>query len=79
MTYQCFDNEVLQIPTTKKSAMVMIVSKKFLTNHLLKFPSNGEGYHKASWLLEIVMDKFSILASLNCHEFISGSKRFVRS
>lgn len=48
-------------------------------NILFKFPSNGEGYHLANSSLEVVMDKFSTLASPNCRNFILVSKSFAHS
>ena len=79
MTYQCVVNEVMKTSTTKNSTINMAANKKFLTDYLLKFPSNGEGHHLAGSSLEVVMDKFSTFVSPNCCNFISGSKRFVRS
>ena len=57
----------------------MAANKKFLADYLLKSPSNDEGHHLAGLLLEVVMDKFNTIASPNYHNFVSGSKRFVRS
>jgi hypothetical protein len=54
----------------------MAASKKFLVDYLLKSPSNNGGHHLAGKLLEVVMDKFRILASPNCRNFVSGSKCF---
>ena len=79
MAYQCVANEAMKTPTAKSFAIVMAASKKFLADYLLKFPSNGEGHHLAGSSLEVVMDKFSNIASPNRHNFVSGSKRFVRS
>ena len=55
----------------------MAASKNFLADYLLKFPSNGEEHHLARSLLEVVMDKFTTIASPNCRNFISGSKGLV--
>jgi hypothetical protein len=79
MTYQCVVNEVMKIPTAKNSAILMAASKKFLAYYLFKSPSNGERHHLAGLSLKFVMDKFSILASPNCRNFVSDSKRFVHS
>ena len=79
MTYQCVAIEVMKTLTAKNSAIVMAASKKFLAEYLLKYPSNGEGHHLVGSSLEIVMDKFNTLASPNCRNFVSGSKRFVCS
>ena len=79
MAYQCVATEVMKTPTAKNSAIVIATSKTFLAYYLLKSPSNGEGHHLAGSSLEVVMDKFSTLASQNCRNFVSGSKRFVRS
>jgi hypothetical protein len=79
MAYQCVANEVMKTPTAKNSAIVMAASKQFLAVYLLKSPSNGEGHHLVGESLEVVMDKYSILASPNCRNFVSGSKRFVCS
>ena len=79
MAYQCVANEVMKTPIAKNSAIVMPSSKKFLADYLLKSPSNGEGHHLAGSSLEVVMDKFSTLASPNYRNFVSGSKRFVHS
>ena len=69
----------MKTPTAKNSAIVMAASKKFLTNYLLKSPSNGDGHHLADSSLKVVMDKFSTIASPNYHNFVFGSKHFDRS
>ena len=79
MAYQCVANEVMKTFTAKNFTIVMAMRKRFLADYLLKSPSNGEGHHLVGSSLEIVMDKFSTLAFLNCRNFVSGSKRFVRS
>ena len=79
IAYQCVANEVMKTPTAKNSVIVMAASKKFLVDYLLKSPSNGEGYYLAGSLLEVVMDKFSTLASPNCRNIVSGSKCFLRN
>ena len=57
----------------------MALSKTFIATYLLKSPSSGNGHHLACSSLEVVTDNFNTLASLNCRNFVSGSKRFVRS
>jgi enoyl-[acyl-carrier-protein] reductase (NADH) len=79
MTYQCVANEVLKTPTAKNSAIVMAVSKQFLADYLLKSFANVKGHHLVGSSLEVVMDKFNILASSSCYNFVSRSKRFLRS
>ena len=79
MAYQCVANEVLKTPIAINSAIVLGVSKQFLANYLLKSPTIGEGHHLVGSSLKVVMDKFSPLTSPNCRNFVSGSKRFVRS
>ena len=65
MAYECVVNEVLKTPT-KNSAIVMETSKHFLADYLLKSPASGEHHHLVVSFLEVVMDKFNILASPNC-------------
>ena len=72
-------NEVIKTPTAKNFAIVIAVNKKFLADYLLKSPSNGKGHHLSGLSLEVVINKFITPASPNCCNFISGSKRFVRS
>jgi hypothetical protein len=79
MAYQCVANEVIKTPTAKNSAIVLAASKQFLADYLLKSPANVEDHHLVGSSLEVVMDKFSVLASPNCRNFVSGSKRFLRS
>jgi hypothetical protein len=79
IAYQCVADEVTKTPTAKNFAIVMAASKQFLADYLLKSPSNSERHHLIGASLEAVMDKFSTLASPNCRNFVSGSKRFVRS
>src|ERR1700737_4501330 len=57
----------------------MAASKQFLANHILKSPLLGEKNHLHGASLEVVIDKFSTLASLNCTNFVAGSKRFIHS
>ena len=79
IAYQCVVTEVMKTPPAKNSAIVMATSKTFIADYLLKSPSNGEGHYLVGSSMEVVMDKFSTLASPNCCNFVSGSKRFVRS
>jgi hypothetical protein len=79
MAYQCVTNKVLKTSTAKKSAIVMATNKQFLADYLLKSPANVEGHHLVGSSLEVVMDKFSTLVSPNCCNFVSRSKRFLRS
>ena len=79
MTYQCVTNEILKIPTAKKLAIVMVASKQFLANYLLKSPASGENHRLVGSSLEVVMDKFNTFASQNCRNLISRSKHFLRS
>ena len=66
MTYESIANEVLKTPTSKNSAIVMAASKQFLADYLLKSPASGGKHHLVGSFPEVVMDKFSILASPNC-------------
>ena len=79
IAYQCVANKVLKTPTATNSTTVLGASKIFLADYLLKSPTVGEGHQLVGSSLEMVMDKFSLLASPNCCNFVSGSKRFVRS
>jgi hypothetical protein len=79
ITYQCIVNEVLKTPTTKNSAIVMAASKKKLVDYLLKSPANVEGHYVVGSSLEVVINKFSTFTSPNSHNFVSGSKCFLRS
>ena len=66
MAYECVANEVLKTPTSKNSAIVMISSKRLLTDYLFKSLASGEHHHLVGSFLEVVMDKFNTLASPNC-------------
>jgi hypothetical protein len=79
IAYECVANEVTKTSIAKNSAIVMTTNKQFLTNYLLKSPSNSERHRLTCSSLEVVMDKFSTLASPNCRNFVSDSKRFLRS
>lgn len=81
MAYLCVTHEVMKTPTAEKnSAIVMTKSKQFSADYLLRSPTYiGESHHLVGLLLEVVMDKFNTLASPNCCNFMSESKRFVRS
>ena len=79
MTYHCIVNEVMKTPPAKNCAIVMGVSKQFLTYYLHKFPPNDKGHHLVGSSLEVILIKFSTLASTNYCNFVSGSKCFVCS
>jgi hypothetical protein len=79
MTYQCVATEVMKTSPATNSAIVMASNKKILTDYRLKSPSNSKGHHLVGSSLEVVINKFSTLASLYCRNFVSGSRRFVRS
>ena len=79
MAYQYVATEVMKTLTAKNSAIVMATSRTYLTDYLLKSPSNGEGHNLAGSSLEAVLDKFSVLVTPNCRNFESGSRRFIRS
>lgn len=66
-------------PTTKNSTIVMTTNKQLLANYLLKPPLNNKDHILAGSSLEVVLDKCSTLDFPNCHDFLAGSKRFVRS
>ena len=66
MAYKCVANEVLKTPTSTNSAIVMATSKQFLADYLLKSLASGKNHHLVGSYLEVVMDKFNILASPNC-------------
>ena len=57
----------------------MTTSKQFSADYLLRSLVFGKSHHLVGLFLEVVMDKFSTLASPNCCNFMSKSKRFVRS
>lgn len=69
----------MYIPTTKNLAIVVVANKRNLAHYHLKSPLQGEGHHLEGASLEVVMEQFIILASLNCHNFDFGSKQFLRS
>ena len=72
MAYECVANEVLKTPTSKNSAIVMISSKRLLTDYLFKSLASGEHHHLVGSFLEVVMDKFNTLASPNCSMWLSS-------
>ena len=76
---QCVAIEVTKDTNNKKSIIVMAASKQFLSYHLFESHWNLEGYYLVGSSLEVVMDKFTTLASLNCRNFVVGSKWFVHS
>ena len=63
-------NEVSKTPTAKNSTIVMEANKQFMVDYILKSPLYGEKNHLHEALLEVVMNKFSILV---------GSKWFIWS
>ena len=79
IAYQCVANKVLKTPTAKNSAIIMAASKQFLADYLLKSSTSSKNHHLVGSSLEVVMDKFSTLASPNYRNFESGSKCFLRS
>ena len=79
MAYQCVANEVLKTTTATNSTIILGASKQLLADYLRKSPTIGEGHHLVGSSLEVVMDKYSTLASPNCCNFVFGSKRFVHS
>lgn len=54
-------NEVSKTPTAKNSTIVMEANKQFMVDYILKSPLYGEKNHLHEALLEVVMNKFSIL------------------
>ena len=79
MAYHWVTNEVLKTPTAKNSAIVMATNKQFLANYLLKSLDSGKNHHLVGSSLELVMEKFNTLIYPNYHNFVSRSKRFLRS
>lgn len=77
--HQCVANEVSKTPTTKNSSIVIIANKYSLEYHILKSPHLREKNHLHGPYLELVMDKFSTLVSLNYRNFIVGLKRYICS
>lgn len=75
----CVANEVMKTSNAKNSAIMIATSNQFLADNILESPSNSEGYHLIGSSLEVVMDKYSKLASPSCRNFVSDSKRFVCS
>ena len=60
-------------------ANVMVASKQFLVDYILKSPLPGEKNHLHGASIENVMDKFSTLASPTYKNFVAGAKHFIRS
>lgn len=73
---QCIAKEVMKTPT-QKIAIVMEMNKQFLIYYLLNSPINGKAHHMVGLLLEVVIDKFTTLASPNCRDFVYGSNQFM--
>ena len=74
----------------KNPTIVMALSEQVLPHYLLKSLTNNaralylsmttyndEHHHLIGSSLEVVMDKFSVLAFPNCHDFMFYSKQFV--
>ena len=76
MAFQCVAKEVSKTPTAKNSMILVVTSKQFLVDYILKSPLPREKNQLHSPSLEMVMDKFSTLAYKN---FMVGSKRFIQS
>ena len=53
----------------------MTTSKQFLVDYLLKSPASGKSYHLVGSSLEVVMDKFNILAAPNCWLCLSSTRQ----
>lgn len=45
---RCIANEVMKTLIAKNSSIMMVVNKQFLSDYLLKYPSNGERHNQAS-------------------------------
>ena len=56
----------------KTLVKMMVASKQFWVDYLLKSPTINEGYHLVGSSFGVVMDKFNILVSLNCCNFVFG-------
>ena len=63
MAFHCVANEVSIIPIPKNSTIVMVASKQFLVDYILKSPILGEINQLHGILLDVIIDKFSTLAS----------------
>lgn len=57
----------------------MTESKKFLVDFILKSPLPRQKNHLHGASLEVVMDKFSTLASPNYKNFVVGFKQFIQN
>lgn len=69
----------MKTPIAKNFAIVMATSKQLLANYLMKPPSNCEVNHLVGLYVKVVMDEFCTLVSLNCCNFVSSSKHFIRN
>ena len=72
-------NKVPKSYIAKNFAIVKVASKQFLVEYILKSPLPREENHFHGVSLEIVVDKFSTLASPNYINFLADSKYFIRS
>ena len=75
LTYEYLASEVSKTPRATNSAIQMAASKNFLAEFLFKTPTPREKVQS----LESVMDRFAPLASSNCRNIVSASRRLVRS
>lgn len=75
LTYEFLASEVSRTPKATNSAIQMAASKNFLADFLFKTPTPGEKQPS----LESVMDRFAPLASPNCRNIVSASRRLVKS
>ena len=73
-SYKCVATEVYKTPKATTSAIQMAASQAFLSDYLFNTPTQEEKQLN----LESVMDKFSYLASPNCRNIVSGSKRVLK-
>lgn len=74
MAFLCFANEVSKTSIIKNSTIVMVASKQFMFDYILKSPLSRELNHHHGASLEVVMDRFSTLAYPNYMKFMVGSK-----
>lgn len=79
MAYQCVANEMSKPQLQKNLVIVIAASKQILIDYIFIFLLLGKKTHLHGASLEVVINKFSTLASLNCRNFVAGSKRFICS
>ena len=77
--YQCIASKVYKTPNAKNSTIVMAASRNFFSNYTLKTLTLREKHHIQSISFKNVMDKFAILSSPNCKNFVASARRFVCS